>query len=172
MTASATFSVPGAAPPASTIPALSTARSTPTRNPQFPTQTEVREWINATQSQVTTYEFDRDPVSDKPGSTRFPATARSAAPARTLSSPIGDAANPLLPTQILDGRGLVTQFAYDANGQMTSKSEAVGTSHARTTLWQYGNRPSRPCPPASRRPPPPEARRTGDRPCPTTPPET
>lgn len=37
-----------------------------------------------------------------------------------------------------DGRGTRTRFAYDANGNLTSRIEAEGTSLARTTTWDYG----------------------------------
>lgn len=47
--------------------------------------------------------------------------------------------NPLLPTQVIDGRGLITQLTYNAKGQVTAKTEAAGTPLARTTTWQYGN---------------------------------
>jgi YD repeat-containing protein len=49
----------------------------------------------------------------------------------------GDAANPYRPTQEIDGKGHVTRFAYDVNGQMTSRIEAFGTALERETSWQY-----------------------------------
>lgn len=108
-------------------------------NPQFPTKTEAREWINGAQSQVTSWEFGRDPVSTKARVNKISGDCPVCGTGPNSQFIYGDAVNPLLPTQILDGRGLVTQFGYDANGEMTSKTEAAGTPLARTTTWQYGN---------------------------------
>jgi len=49
----------------------------------------------------------------------------------------GDAANPLRPTQEIDGNGTVTLMAYDLHGQMTSRIEAFGTALERETTWEY-----------------------------------
>ena len=49
----------------------------------------------------------------------------------------GDAANPYRPTQEIDGKGHVTRFADDVNGQMTSRIEAFGTAFERETTWAY-----------------------------------
>jgi RHS repeat-associated protein len=50
----------------------------------------------------------------------------------------GDGANPMLPTTIVDGRGTVTGLAYDAFGQVTSRTEADGEPGLqRTTFYTY-----------------------------------
>jgi len=108
-------------------------------NPQFPTQTDVTEWIDATQSEVTTYQFDRDPRSIKARINTVSGGCPVCGSTPTSQFTYGDSANPLLPTQVVDGRGLTTQYAYDSNGKMTSKTEAAGTSLQRVTTWQYGN---------------------------------
>jgi RHS repeat-associated protein len=108
-------------------------------NPQSPTRTDVLEWINGTQSQVTTYEYDRDPRSIKMRINKITGDCPICGTGPSSQLTYGDTANPLRVTQIIDGRGLKTQVGYDANGQMTSKTEAVGTPLARTTTWQYGN---------------------------------
>ena len=48
-----------------------------------------------------------------------------------------DPANPLRPTRTIDGRGTTTAYTYNANGLPTSRTEAVGTTLARTTTWEY-----------------------------------
>ncbi len=108
-------------------------------NPQLPTRTDLLEWINGTQSQVTTYEYDRDPRSLKLRINKITGDCPVCGTGPNSQLTYGDATNPLRPTQITDGRGLKTQFGYDANGQVTSKTEAVGTPLSRTTTWQYGN---------------------------------
>jgi RHS repeat-associated protein len=49
----------------------------------------------------------------------------------------GDAQNPMLPTLVVDGRGTATAMSYDAFGQMTSRTEAMGETEERTTTWSY-----------------------------------
>ncbi|HEX4963499.1 MAG TPA: RHS repeat-associated core domain-containing protein [Thermoanaerobaculia bacterium] len=108
-------------------------------NPQSPTRTDVLEWINSTQNQVTSYEYDRDPRGIKMRINKITGDCPLCGTGPNSQLTYADAANPLRPTQIIDGRGLKTQFSYDANGQTTSKTEAVGTSLQRLTTWQYGN---------------------------------
>ncbi len=108
-------------------------------NPPFPTRTEVKEWINASQSQTTTYEFDRDPRSIKARVNKISGDCPVCGTGPNSQFTYADAANPLLPTQIIDGRSLRTQYGYNANGRMTSKTEAVGTTLQRLTMWQYTN---------------------------------
>lgn len=108
-------------------------------NPQFPTSTAAKEWIDATQSEVTTYAFDRDPVSIKARINQISGDCPVCGTGPNSSFTYGDTANPLLPTQIVDGRGLTTQFGYNGNGRMTSRTEAAGTSLQRLRTWVYGN---------------------------------
>lgn len=108
-------------------------------NPQFPTSTDVEEWIDATHSEVTTYDYDRDPVSIKARVNTITGDCPVCGTGPNSQFTYGDSANPLLPTQVVDGRGLMAQFAYNSNGKMTSKTEAVGTSLQRLTSWQYTN---------------------------------
>jgi RHS repeat-associated protein len=108
-------------------------------NPSAPTKVDVKEWIDGTQSETTTYEFDRDPVSIKTRVNQITGDCPVCGTGPNSQFTYGDSSNPLLPTQIVDGRGLTTQLAYDSNGKMTSKTEAVGTSLQRLTTWTYGN---------------------------------
>ncbi len=46
--------------------------------------------------------------------------------------------NPLLPIEILDGRGTATDFEYNTSGLTTSRTEAAGDmDHQRLTTWAY-----------------------------------
>ncbi|MFL6232995.1 MAG: RHS repeat-associated core domain-containing protein [Thermoanaerobaculia bacterium] len=108
-------------------------------NPQFPTSTDVKEWIDATHSEVTTYDYDRDPRSIKARVSSVTGDCPVCGTGPNSQFTYSDSANPLLPTQIVDGRGLTTQFSYNSNGKVVSKTEAVGTSLQRLTTWQYNN---------------------------------
>jgi YD repeat-containing protein len=108
-------------------------------SPAFPTQADVKEWINTSQSEITIYHFDRDPRSIKARMTSISGGCPVCGTGPNSQFTYGDAANPLLPTQIIDGRGLATQFGYDANGRVTSKVEAAGSPKQRLTTWLYGN---------------------------------
>lgn len=108
-------------------------------NATFPMRTDVKEWIDATHSETTSYEFDRDPRSIKARINKITGDCPVCGTGPNSQFTYADAANPLLPTQVIDGRGLTTQYSYNANGRMTSKTEAAATSLARTTTWQYGN---------------------------------
>ena len=102
-------------------------------NPQLPTQTTVADAFGT----PAVYSIARDTVSTKPKvlSVSGDCPACGVGPNATLQ--YNDPANPLLPTTMIDGRGLRTDYAYNADGQMTRRSEAVGTSVARDTNYQY-----------------------------------
>ncbi len=104
-------------------------------NPTLPTQAMVTDPLG----QTTTYAIARDNGSSKPKITQINGDCPVCGTGPNTVLTYGDSANPLQPTQTADGRGLVTQFAYNANGRMTSKTEAAGTSLARTTTYQFGN---------------------------------
>ncbi len=104
-------------------------------NPSLPTQSAITDPMG----QVTTYSISRDTGSSKPRITRITGDCPVCGAGPNTVFAYADAANPLLPTQTTDGRGLVTQSAYNANGRMTSKTEAAGTPLSRTTTYQYGN---------------------------------
>ncbi len=48
-----------------------------------------------------------------------------------------DPSNPTRVTRSIDARGTETLFDHDGNGQLRSRTEAVGTDLERTTAWQY-----------------------------------
>jgi RHS repeat-associated protein len=104
-------------------------------NPALPTQAQVTDPF----SKVTTYTIGRDTVSDVPKITQISGDCPVCGTGPNSQFTYADSANPLLPTEIIDGRGLRTQFTYDSNGQMTSKTEAATTGLARTTTWDYSD---------------------------------
>ena len=104
-------------------------------NPSLPTQSVVTDPMGM----PITYSIARDSGSSKPKITQIQGDCPVCGTGPNTIFTYGDAANPLLPTQTVDGRQLVTQYAYNANGRMTSKTEAAGTPLARTTTYQYGN---------------------------------
>jgi RHS repeat-associated protein len=104
-------------------------------NPALPTQSMVVDPLG----QTTTYAIARDNGSSKPKVTQISGDCPVCGTGPNSVLSYADAANPLRPTQVTDGRGLVTQFGYNANGLMTSKTEAAGTPLSRTTTYQYGN---------------------------------
>ncbi len=101
--------------------------------PARPTRTQVTDPLGM----VTIYDVARDTVSDSPKATRIQGDCPTCGLGPNSQLTYADAANPLLPTQMIDGRGLVTQYSYNSKGQMTSKTEAAGTPLARTTTYQY-----------------------------------
>jgi len=101
-------------------------------NPLLPATTTVTDPLGNT----STYTFGRDSNSDKPRLASISGDCPACGSANTQLS-YGDTANPLRATSIIDGRGTTTLFAYDANGQTTSKTEANGNALARTTTWAY-----------------------------------
>src|SRR5436305_9611261 len=94
--------------------------------------------MDATQSETTTYEFDSDPRSIKARVNKITGDCPVCGTGPNSQFTYADSSNPMMPTQIVDGRGLTTQFSYDGNGMMTSKTEAVGTSLQSLTSWTYG----------------------------------
>ncbi len=104
-------------------------------NPALPTQAAVTDPLG----KVTTYTIARDSGSRKPKVTRIEGDCPSCGTGPNTSLSYTDPSHPLLPTRQIDGRGIETQSSHDANGQMTSRTEASGTPLARTTAWQYGN---------------------------------
>ena len=104
-------------------------------NPALPSQTQVTDALG----RGTTYTIERDSVSEVAKITQITGDCPVCGTGPNSQYTYADPLNPLLPTQVVDGRGLRTQYSYDAKGQMTSKTEAAGTPLARTTFWQYAD---------------------------------
>jgi len=86
---------------------------------------------------VSTYTIGRDTASDNPRIAAISGDCPNCNLGPNAQLFYEDAANPLRPTRILDGRGTTTAFTYDANGLTTSKTEALATPLERTTTWEH-----------------------------------
>src|SRR5436305_4990869 len=102
-------------------------------NPALPATTTVTDPLG----NAATYKIGRDTVSDKPRVTEIDGDCPSCGAGPQPRFFYDDAANPLLMTRMIDGRGTTTVYTYNANGLMTSKTEAMGTPLERTTTWEY-----------------------------------
>ncbi len=92
--------------------------------------------------QVSTYEFGRDSVSAKPRLKRISGDCPTCGLGPNSQLFYDDPANPMRPTRVVDGRGTTMLMTYDANGKITSRTEALATAVERTTTWEYD--PDRP----------------------------
>ena len=103
-------------------------------HPYLPWETRVTDPLG----RVTTYTVGRDPVSQKPRIESVSGDCPSCGLGPNSQISYDDPAHPILKTREVDGRGTVTLYSYNANGQMTSRTEASGTPTQRTTSWEYG----------------------------------
>ncbi len=87
--------------------------------------------------EATTYEVGRDPGGTKPRLTRQSGKCASCATTPEVELFYDDPSHPLRPTREIDGRGTLTRFEYDTEGQLTARIDAVGTPRERTTRWHY-----------------------------------
>ncbi|HSK76427.1 MAG TPA: RHS repeat-associated core domain-containing protein [Thermoanaerobaculia bacterium] len=104
-------------------------------NPLLPTKTAMTDPLG----KVTTYTLARDSKSNKPKVTQIEGDCPVCGTGPNERRTYDDPANPLLPTRTFDGRGIETQFSYNAQGMTVSKTEAAGTALARTTTREYGD---------------------------------
>ena len=103
-------------------------------DPALPVTTTVTDPLGT----VSMHTFGRDDGSEKPrleGVSGDCPTSCGAGPNSTTS--YTDAAHPLRPTSITNGRGFATQMTYDSFGQLMSRTEAFGQPEERTTVWEY-----------------------------------
>ncbi|MDX1998419.1 MAG: hypothetical protein SF066_11940 [Thermoanaerobaculia bacterium] len=84
---------------------------------------------------TSTYGYAAD--SDKPKLLTRSGDCPSCGLGASTQLTYGDAANPLLPTREVDGRGVITDWTYDDRGMPLSKTEAVSTALERTTTWSW-----------------------------------
>ncbi|HEV8580240.1 MAG TPA: RHS repeat-associated core domain-containing protein [Thermoanaerobaculia bacterium] len=103
--------------------------------PGLPSLTTVLDPLGKT----ITYTIGRDAASIKPKLTRLEGDCPACGVGPNSQMFYDFPAHPLLPSRSLDGKLIETQYQYNSRGRMISKTEAVGTSLARTTIWQYGN---------------------------------
>ncbi len=108
-------------------------------DPDDPTTTTVTDPLGV----ASTYAFDRDPSgSGKPRILSVTGGCPTCGAGPNSQWLFNDAANPLRPTRVIDGRGVYTDYVWDANGQMTMRIDAANNPAAdpdlpRTTEWTY-----------------------------------
>ena len=86
---------------------------------------------------MTTTAWRRDPDSNIPLVTSSSGECSTCGPGPNTQQLYDDSGNPMKVTRSIDARGTVTLFEYDGHGQMTSRTEAMGTDLERTTTWEY-----------------------------------
>jgi RHS repeat-associated protein len=101
--------------------------------PALPTETTVTDPLG----QVTVYAVDREPGSFVARVTSVSGSCPLCSVGPDTTFEYGDEDHPLLPTATEDANGVRTEYAYDANGQMTARIEAFGETEARTTFRRY-----------------------------------
>ena len=102
-------------------------------NPTFPRVTTVTDPLG----NDSVYTFSRDTASSVPRVTKIEGDCPTCGTGPNTQLVYDDPANPLLPTRTIDGRGTTMLMAYDANGQLTSRVEAMGETEERETTWTY-----------------------------------
>ncbi len=105
-------------------------------NPARPTQTVVTRAVSGTFDQVTTITLGRDPSSGKPK----PLSIQGSCPTCGLSPTTSFAytGSPLLPTSTTDAKNTRTEFTYDVNGRMLTRTDAANVPLlTRTTVYTY-----------------------------------
>lgn len=88
---------------------------------------------------ATTYDIGRDLGTTKLKPLKISGDCPTCGTGPNSTLVYNDSANPLRPTVIFDGRDLRTEMDYDANGQLTARREAVGTSKQRATTYTYSS---------------------------------
>ncbi|MEO1366112.1 MAG: hypothetical protein AAFX50_02960, partial [Acidobacteriota bacterium] len=82
--------------------------------------------------------FGRDDDGSKPRLEGITGDCPTSCAGANSSTGYTDLAHPLRPTSTTNGRGFTTAMTYDAFGQITSRTEAVGEpNEERTTTWEY-----------------------------------
>jgi len=102
-------------------------------DPVLPTETTVTDPLG----NVAIYTIERDPMSSKPRLAQISGDCPKCGLGPNTQLLYEDPENPLRVTAEIDGRGVVTRFSYDANGQMTSRIEDFGGALERETTWTY-----------------------------------
>ncbi|NJL26876.1 MAG: RHS repeat protein [Thermoanaerobaculia bacterium] len=101
-------------------------------DPLQPTETTVTDALG----KVSLYTIERDPASVKPRLIQLSGGCPACGVGPNSQLFYDDPAHPLLPTRVIDGRGVTTAFDYDARGELVSRVEALGRPLERETRFQ------------------------------------
>ncbi len=102
-------------------------------NPLFPSETQVTDPLG----NVSTYTFERDPVSRKVRVTELNGDCPTCGVGPNVRIDYDDAFNPLRPTERVDGRGTVARMGWTTFGMLASRIEDFGGAFERETTWDY-----------------------------------
>jgi RHS repeat-associated protein len=108
-------------------------------DPDDPTETTVIDPLG----EESVYTFDRDPSgSGKARILSITGGCPTCGAGPNSQWVFGDSANPMRPTRVIDGRGVYTDYEWDANGQMTLRVDAANNPDSdpdlpRSTEWSY-----------------------------------
>jgi RHS repeat-associated protein len=103
-----------------------------------PTQTVITRKVTGSFDEVSTLALARDTRSVKAKVTSIAGSCPTCSLAPGSTFTYGNASHPLRPTVLTDGRGTQTGFIYNANGRLTSKTEASNVpSLSRLTSYTY-----------------------------------
>jgi RHS repeat-associated protein len=103
----------------------------------FPTQTVVSQLVSGAFTNTTTYNLGRDGVSSKGKILSMSGNCPTCGLPPNTSFEYTDSARPLLPTAMIDGRSIRTEYTYNANGRLWTRKEAKGAVEERTTTYIY-----------------------------------
>jgi RHS repeat-associated protein len=106
-------------------------------NPARPTQAVITKAVSATFDQVTTYALGRDTASSKPRLSSMTGSCPSCGLSPSTSFAY-TGSNPLLPSSMTDAKQTRTEYTYDGNGRMLTKTEAANIpALTRLTTYTY-----------------------------------
>jgi RHS repeat-associated protein len=106
-------------------------------NAPFPTRTVLTRTVSGTFNQVTTYDISRDTRGIKPRITAIQGSCPVCGLSPTTTFTYAGS-HPLLPSAMTDAKGTRTDYTYDANGRMLTRTEAANVpSLLRTTTYTY-----------------------------------
>ena len=106
-------------------------------NPVLPTQAVVTRTVSPTFNQVTTFAIARDTVSVKPKITSIQGSCPTCGLSPTTTFAYGGS-HALLPSSMTDAKGTRTDYTYDANGRLLTKTEAANVpSLTRATSYTF-----------------------------------
>ncbi|HWM92937.1 MAG TPA: RHS repeat-associated core domain-containing protein, partial [Thermoanaerobaculia bacterium] len=106
-------------------------------NPTLPTQSVVTRTVSGTFDQVTTYGIGRDSVGTKPKITTVQGSCPTCGLSPLTTFTYGSS-NPLMPSSMTDARGTRTDYTYNSDGRLLTKTEAANVpSLTRVTSLTY-----------------------------------
>jgi len=101
------------------------------------TQTVVNQVISDAFTNTTTYNLGRDTVSAKGKILSMTGNCPTCGLPPNTSFEYTDSTRPFLPTAMIDGRAIRTEYTYNADGRLKTRTDAKGAVEERTTTYIY-----------------------------------